>query len=262
LASPTKIFYPLFFSVIILLVENIFVNAIIVLIVSITLFGVVKPARSTIKLFTLGWILLSITMSFFYLVLSNFQGNVILQIGPFDFFGFQIGPLLIVDRAAYLLGTMLLRFLAMFYISAILLSSLNQRDILATAEWLRLPWAVSFMLSLGFRTMVWFLEDITVIREALQSRGLDFNKGGIVRRIRTFLSMFVPLIGLSIRRIPIISQAVESRGFKPSRERRKIDFYGTKLRKLDYAIIGFCLIAGTLMIYMKITGQVFLGYPF
>jgi len=252
LASPTKIFYPLFFSVIILLVQNIYVNALILVVVSAILFGVVKPGIQTVKMFTIGWVLLSISMTLFYLVLSDIPGTVV----------YQIGPLQISDRAAYLLTVMLLRFLSMFYMSAILLTSINQGDILSTAEWLRFPWAVSFMLALGFRSMIWFLEDMSTTTEALQSRGMDFKKGGPIRRLRNYLSMFVPLISLSIRRIPVITYAVESRAFKPSFARAKVKFYNAKLHRIDYAIIITCFLAGLLLLYLKITNQIILGYPF
>ncbi|MHA1614301.1 MAG: energy-coupling factor transporter transmembrane component T family protein [Candidatus Thorarchaeota archaeon] len=263
LASPTKIFYPLFFSVAILLVENIYVNFFIVLFVSAILFGVIKPGGSTVKMFTIGWFLLSISMSFFYLVLSDIPGNVIYQIGPFQLFaGVQIGPLLIVDRAAYLLTTMLLRFLALFYVSAILLTTINQGDVIATTEWLRFPWAVSFMLALGFRSMIWFLEDMSTTREALQSRGMDFKKGGPIRRLRNYLSMFIPLVSLSIRRIPVISYAVESRAFEPSFKRSKVKFYAPNLCRIDYATIATCILIGCITLYLKISGQFIMGYPF
>jgi energy-coupling factor transport system permease protein len=203
-------------------------------------------------MFTIGWVLLSISMSLFYLVLSDIPGSVV----------YQIGPLQVSDRAVYLLIVMLLRFLSLFYVSAILLTSINQGDILSTAEWLRFPWAVSFMLALGFRSMIWFLEDMSTIREALQSRGMDFKKGGPVRRLRNYLSMFVPLVSLSIRRIPVITHAVESRGFKPSFARAKVKFYNAKLHRIDYATIIICLLVGFLVLYLKFTNQIILGYPF
>ena len=251
LASPSKIGLFIYLSVILLLSQNIVVNFFLLVVVLAILLVIAKPLKQFFMMFTYVGMITSVTLTIFYLFLSGFSGNVI----------FQLGPIRIVDRSVYLWGVMVLRFLAMIYTTAILLSTTNQKDILATVEWLRLPWSVSVMLALGFRNMLWFLEDISMVLEGLKSRAMDFEKGSPVERSRKYFSIFVPLVSLSIKRIPSISYALESRGFNPTFKRGKVSFYQTKLRAVDYALLITCLLIGSGFVFLKVSGLMIAGHP-
>ena len=251
LASPTKIILPFFISVILLVVQNVFVNLLLLIAVIIIMFTLARPQMQFVKIFTIGAIAMSIMMGIFYLFLSGYEGRTL----------FQWGPVRIVDSSFYMWVSMVLRFLAMLYTTVIFLSTANQKDIITTAEWLRLPRSVSFILGLGFRNMLWFLDDISIVQEALKSRAMDFSKGGPVEKAKKFLSMFIPLVTLSIRRIPSISNAAEARAFKPSFQRAGEPFYETRFAARDYLVIVICVLVFGCFVALRLNRAFFLGYP-
>jgi energy-coupling factor transport system permease protein len=68
-----------------------------------------------------------------------------------------------------------------------------------------------------------------VVAEAQRSRGLDLDAGGLVRRVRNYIPLLVPIFLYTLRSTDQLAKALESRGFGAKRRRTsllEIGFHG------------------------------------
>ena len=250
LSPPTKIFLPVIVSFMALATTNFYLNLFLLLAILVALFALAKPPSAYVKLFTGAAVWMCFVFAIFYLFLSGYKGNVI----------FQLGPVSIVDTSVYMVASIILRFLTMTYATVLLLCTTNQKDIVMTVRWLRLPYAFSFMLALAFRCAIMFLEDSTKVQEAQRGRAVEFNKGSLIRRLRKFIALLVPLIVISLKRTQTISNAIESRAFSFSTKKRTF-YFTLQVKPVDYIIIGTLFALFALLVVSKLTLGVFMGYP-
>ena len=118
-------------------------------------------------------------------------------------------------------------------------------------KWLGYPNALSFT----FTTAVRLVPTLAV--DAQRSRGLELDRGNLLRRIRNYIPILIPLLLIAIRRSLELAEALESRGF-PGKEGRT-SLFQLKLKRGDYAIIGISVgaIAVSIWIYLHYRVPVF-----
>jgi energy-coupling factor transport system permease protein len=71
--------------------------------------------------------------------------------------------------------------------------------------------------------------------DAQKARGLELEKGGLLKRIRNYVPVLIPLIVSAIRRSLELAEAMESRAWGATKKRTNL--YALKLQKGDYALI-------------------------
>lgn len=76
-----------------------------------------------------------------------------------------------------------------------------------------IPYKAGFILSLALRFLPVSINETRAIMDAQMSRGLEFQKGSPVTRIRNFIPIFLPLVVRMIRNTVELSVALESRYF-------------------------------------------------
>ncbi len=108
-------------------------------------------------------------------------------------------------------------------------------------RWLGYPNALSFTFTTAVRLVPTMAVDAQTVVDAQRSRGLELDKGNLLRRIRNYVPILIPLLLIAIRRSLELAEALESRGF-PGREGRT-SLFQLKLRTADYAIIAPSLVA-------------------
>lgn len=111
-------------------------------------------------------------------------------------------------------------------------------------RWLGYPNALSFTFTTAVRLVPTLAVDAQTVVDAQRSRGLELDKGNLLRRVRNYVPILIPLLLIAIRRSLELAEALESRGF-PGREGRT-SLFQLKFRKTDYAFIGICL--GTIVL--------------
>ena len=77
----------------------------------------------------------------------------------------------------------------------------------------RLPYKYAFMFTSTVRFIPAFLNDMAAIMEAQTARGVRFDQGGIVSRVRLTVPLCVPLLVSSVRKVNSAAIAAEVRGF-------------------------------------------------
>lgn len=77
----------------------------------------------------------------------------------------------------------------------------------------RLPYKYAFTFTSTIRFIPAFLNDMAAIIEAQTARGVQFDQGGIVSRVRLTVPLCVPLLVSSVRKVNSAAIAAEVRGF-------------------------------------------------
>ena len=84
---------------------------------------------------------------------------------------------------------------------------------------LGVPYRVGFTLTLSFRLVPVFFDAALAVLQAERCRGLELSRGGLVRRLRRFVPVLVPVLIGALRRADRMAMALELRGFNSGRPR-------------------------------------------
>jgi energy-coupling factor transporter transmembrane protein EcfT len=121
------------------------------------------------------------------------------------------------------------------------LSTTRERDLLVGLRTLRVPYVISYVIGLSFRSIGVSLIDFLTIREAERARALDLSSLPYTQRIKKFGLYIVPMTALVLRRAEEVSNALDSRGFafKGIRETKRTDYILSlyRIRARDCAVI-------------------------
>jgi len=135
------------------------------------------------------------------------------------------------------------RLMAMLFGTIQYFSTNRERDTLVAVRSLKIPFVVTYFLSLALRSAGMFMEDMRTIREAERARGLDEASMSLSDRAKLYVMYMIPLFTLAIRRADEISNALYARGYTPSGKveggGERTDYVLTKykIRTLDVVLI-------------------------
>jgi energy-coupling factor transport system permease protein len=100
---------------------------------------------------------------------------------------------------------------------------------------LKIPYKGAFALTLGFRLVPLFYQNLQTIVEAQKSRGVDLDNASLFRKAGLYLPVISILISYGLRNADIMAMALEAKGFGYSPHRT---FYmNPAFRFLDIAIL-------------------------
>ena len=147
------------------------------------------------------------------------EGNII----------FNVGFLKIYDKA--LITSIFISFRVIFLIlgSTILTLTTSPTELTDGFESLMKPLRklkvpvgeISLMISISLRFIPTLLDETDKIIKAQKSRGVDFESGSIVKKIKNIVPILVPLFINSFRRADELAIAMESRCYQGSENRFK-----------------------------------------
>lgn len=121
------------------------------------------------------------------------------------------------------------RLALMIGLSLILTSTTKPMDLTYALEWFFKPLKVihfpvhevSMMISLALRFIPTLLDETDRIMKAQASRGVDFQDGKLKEKISAIISLIVPLFVSAFQRSDELANAMEARGYDPSKPRSK-----------------------------------------
>jgi energy-coupling factor transport system permease protein len=79
------------------------------------------------------------------------------------------------------------------------------------------------MFSLTLRFIPTLLIETNKIMKAQASRGIDFNEGSFVEKVRQVVTLLIPMFFISITRAEDLANAMEARGYVIGGKRTNID---------------------------------------
>jgi len=174
-----------------------------------------------------------------YLLGSAIRGSVVYVRFPWGTF--------ISDMTLLFAFTMIMRYTCMLLGSTLILSTTNDRDITYGLATMRVPHAVTFVLTLAFRSTTIFIEDYQKVRDAMILRGASFNRGTIFERTRKLGHIFVSLIVIALRRVIETAYAIEAKGISVPAKRTYLHRYPTGMTEIGgTGLLAFAVIAAWL----------------
>lgn len=119
----------------------------------------------------------------------------------------------------------------------ILMFTTSQRDIVRGLVKLGLRFDYGLTLAISLRFLPTFGAIMESIKDAQRARGLEFDRGSVVKRSRNYVSVLVPTIVSALRTADTLSLALQSRAYGARADR-------TYLRELKMSASDFAVLAG------------------
>jgi len=221
-----KIYIVILFSVAALLTPT-HAIALLNLIIMIVAVIVARVPVKALRLYTtvIGWMLF-ISFIFYSLFTPVRSGPVLATLGPLKI-GYE-------NLLAWLLVA--LKFLAVSYVTALLLVTTKHRDLAIALRTWKMPYVISFTFAAILRNLAIVSVDLFTIIDAQSSRGLNFREGNPISRLAKFVRVGIPLIYVSLKRTEEMSNAMAARGFKV--KGKKTNYHVIPLTLRDYVTGG------------------------
>lgn len=109
---------------------------------------------------------------------------------------------------------------------------------------------IGLMLSMSLRFVPTLMDDTTRIMNAQRARGVDFNEGNLIQKVKSLIPILIPLFASSFKRADALATAMEARGYQGGEGRTKYRILAWK--KTDsLAILIMIVLAGTLYLFKK-----------
>ena len=106
---------------------------------------------------------------------------------------------------------------------------------------------IAMIISIALRFIPTLIEETQRIIKAQTSRGVDLQEGKLKEKVMAILSLIVPLFVSSYQRAEELANAMEARGYVPSRTR-------TRYRQLQMAGRDFVMLVVCMLVLLSTIG--------
>lgn len=166
---------------------------------------------------------------------------------------FQLGPIAITSLGLVSAAFIFMRLFLIIMISTLLTLTTAPLELTDGIEHLLRPLTklgfpsheVALMLSIALRYVPTLLDEAQTIMNAQRARGVEFDEGNLMKRMRAIIPILVPLFVSAFNRAEELATAMEARGYRGAEGR-------TKYRQLDYDRKDFIV----LLIFLLLTGAI------
>jgi energy-coupling factor transport system permease protein len=153
-----------------------------------------------------------------------------------------------------------IRLVLMIALTLILTASTRPLDLTYAIEWYLTPLKlirfptheVAMTMSIALRFIPTLLDETLRIMKAQASRGVDFVHGKLNEKIRSMVSLIVPLFISAFQRSEELANAMEARGYNPIAPRTRYRQLHWHLR--DSMVLLFILIYVFSFVYLNVIG--------
>ena len=196
------------------------------LLVAVALFSIAIASHSFIELTSL--ISLLLLLASFAKILKRFGKSMIFTLGisvvAFVIYYFTSTPWYAVIFS--------LRLFAVIASTSIFFLTSTPDELEQVMKWLRLPPDFVMVFVIAVRFIPVLMTDALQIMDAQRSRGLEFDKGNMIRRLRNTIPLLVPLIAVALNRSLDLAEAMDSRAYGFAK--RPTSLYILSLHNLDW----------------------------
>lgn len=123
-------------------------------------------------------------------------------------------PVQITDIGIMWACGMGLRIANVALLSLFYLMSTAPRQLAMGLRGVGVPFSIGFLLSLIFRFIPLIRHDLQTIREAQMVRGMAFEQGSLMQKLKQYSILLIPLIFTSLKRVQLIANALDAKGFR------------------------------------------------
>ena len=141
-----------------------------------------------------------------------------------------------IERAS----AMTLRFIVLVESFSVFFLTTSPDHLGLALENSKVPYEFAFAFTTAVRFVPVLAEEAQTIMDAQKARGLELEKGGLLKRIRNYIPVLIPLIVSAIRRSLELAEAMESRAWGATKKRTNL--YLLKLHKGDYGLLAIIIL--------------------
>lgn len=180
-------------------------------------------------------------MMIFLLVINllNAQGGIIL---------FKLGSFPVHLNAFVDTFYIVVRLLLMLSITSIVTATTKPleltiaiEDLLKPLNYFKIPsHIIAMIISIALRFIPTLIEEVNRIMKAQASRGVDYEHGNFITKVKSMFSLIIPLFEISFKRATELAEAMDARGYRPDGKRTRYHQFKPKMR--DYLILGLVLV--------------------
>jgi len=147
-----------------------------------------------------------------------------------------------------------LKYFAIVPVALVFFLTTEPGEFASSLNTIKINFKVAYAVSLSLRYIPDIQRSYREISQAQQARGVDISKKAPIRaRLAGILTILFPLVFSSLDKIDLISNAMELRGFGRLKKRT---WYSTRpFIKLDYIILGFCVLCVLLSVLTLIINK-------
>lgn len=201
---------------------------------------------SLLKSLKAMWILL-LFLLIIYIFIPNNTYNP-------EHIAFYIGTFPINYDAFYQAAYIILRIVMLLMVTMLLTSTTSPMNLTYGLEWYltplkifkaSIPHIIAMTLSIALRFIPTLLDETNRIIKAQSSRGVDFERRGIIKKFKAIIALIIPLFVSAINRSEELSNAMEARGYDPYQKR-------SKYRELKFGWIDLIALFIILLVFSAI----------
>jgi len=146
--------------------------------------------------------------------------------------------------------SMTIRFLALISSFSIFFMTTSPDDLGLALESMKVPYTLCFTFTTAVRLVPTMAVDAQTVVDAQKSRGLELDKGNLLKRVRNYVPILIPLIVNAIRRSVELAEALESRAFGSTEKRESL--ITLKMHPSDYLTILATVVFVTVAVYVNL----------
>jgi energy-coupling factor transport system permease protein len=147
-------------------------------------------------------------------------------------------------------SAMTLRFIVLVESFSIFFLTTSPDMLGLSLEQMGVPYEFCFAFTTAIRFVPVLAEEAQTIIDAQRARGLEFERGSFIKRIRNYVPILIPLIVNAIRRSLELAEAMESRAWGAVKKRTNL--YTLKMNRRDYAFILISIFMLAVSIYVRL----------
>jgi len=183
-------------------------------------------------------------------VLFSGEGKHVIYQTPFIF---PLSGYLRITLEAILFGVgMSLRLINIVSSFTIFSLTLHPDDFMLVMLKLRFPYKSVLVASLSARFVPTLINDAKTIGDAFRSRGLEFDRGGFLRRIKSSVPLLVALLSNSLDRAVQVAEAMESKAF--GSENKRTFYREIKMSRVDSLVLALCFLPLIFGVFVRLLG--------
>lgn len=122
-------------------------------------------------------------------------------------------------------------------------------------KWLKLPPDFIMIFVIAIRFVPVLMLDALQIMDAQRARGLEFDKGNFVKRLRNTIPVLVPLIAVALNRSLDLAEAMDSRAYGATKNPTSL--YKLSLRSSDRIVLVIVALGFAVGIYISLFVSIF-----
>jgi energy-coupling factor transport system permease protein len=106
----------------------------------------------------------------------------------------------------------------------------------------------ALIMSIALRFIPTLLEETEKIMSAQKARGTDFSTGSLMKRARSLLAVFVPLLASAVRHAFELADAMICRGYRGGEGRTKLNRMKMKFSDVVWLFLAGAVLAGVIIL--------------